>query len=220
MTELSPNSRRKNDPDLTKWQVSPDDWTTRMVVPGVFERVASSGSPPGERRLASRRITSRLRAFYEDRADECPPYDVWTEIGHPTRRSRCDLLVFTARFRMLVGHEIKVSRSDWENERAQPEKSAAWIDECHEFWAVAPSVKIIPPDTLPAGWGLMVEDLNSDHGFIVIVPAVRKGRDHQPSWAVASKLISRSAHAPEPATPIWPRGLRGRLAQWLVKPRF
>jgi hypothetical protein len=54
----------------------------------------------------------------------------------------------------LHGFEIKISRSDWRRELADPSKAAAftrWVD---YFWVVAPR-NVVRDDELPEGWGLL-----------------------------------------------------------------
>jgi len=52
----------------------------------------------------------------------------------------------------LIGFEIKVSRSDWLNERKQPEKSLAISQYCDKFYLVAPP-GVLGIDELPKTWG-------------------------------------------------------------------
>ena len=55
---------------------------------------------------------------------------------------------------VLHGHEIKISRSDWIAELAQPLKAEAWKRHCDMWWLVAP--KEVVRDDLPEDWGLIV----------------------------------------------------------------
>lgn len=83
--------------------------------------------------------------------------------GFTGNAGRCDLLAigtWESRGLQLVGHEIKVSRSDWVKELKAPSK-ADWIwRHCHQwFLAVSsPHAKIVQPGELPAAWGLMEID--------------------------------------------------------------
>ena len=61
----------------------------------------------------------------------------------------------------LYGHEIKVSRSDWQKELDDPTKAGAFRDKCH-FWYIAAPKGIVSLDELPATWGLIeCNDKNS-----------------------------------------------------------
>lgn len=55
----------------------------------------------------------------------------------------------------IHGFEVKVSRSDWLTELADPSKALAWSRYCHYFWLVASDKRIVRDD-LPHGWGLMI----------------------------------------------------------------
>lgn len=53
------------------------------------------------------------------------------------------------------GHEVKVSRSDWLHELADPSKAEAFKQFCDHWWLVVPDEKIVRPGELPPGWGLL-----------------------------------------------------------------
>lgn len=92
--------------------------------------------------------------------------------------------------RHLVGHEIKVSRSDWLHELNQPGKADLWADQCHAWYAVAPSTDIIKPEELPAGWGLMVINPKTKTRLDV----KRRATVHverQPSWQIVRSIMAR-----------------------------
>ena len=109
---------------------------------------------------------------------------------------RCDAIYvgFTSSSgRMLVGHEVKASRSDWLTELANPGKADAWADQCHEWWLITvPGV--VRDGELPAGWGLMVPGTSKTR-MRVLTPA-RRHADRQPSWdAIRSVVASLPAKA-------------------------
>lgn len=54
----------------------------------------------------------------------------------------------------IIGHEVKVSRSDWLRELKDPTKGEAWAQWCHEWYVVAPR-RIVNRHELPEGWGLI-----------------------------------------------------------------
>lgn len=107
--------------------------------------------------------------------------------------SRCDALYvgFTSTSgRMLVGHELKVSRADWRHELDQPGKADRWADQCHAWYVVAPSTDIVPAEEVPHGWGLMVLDTRSKTRMKTAVKA-QVHADRQPSWTAARSIVSR-----------------------------
>lgn len=92
--------------------------------------------------------------------------------------------------RILVGHELKVSRADWLNELNKPGKSDAWADECHEWWLVVNDPAIVHDGELPAGWGLMSPGKSKTRMTIHHKPD-RKGREHRPSWLACRSIMAR-----------------------------
>ncbi len=54
------------------------------------------------------------------------------------------------------GHEVKVSRSDWLSELADPSKADAMKLYMHHWWLVVPDAGIVKPGELPHDWGLLV----------------------------------------------------------------
>ena len=70
---------------------------------------------------------------------------------------RCDLIamgVWRSTNDQIIGHEVKVSRSDWVRELQQPENSDAFIPYCHRWYIVAAS-GIVKPGELRGSWGLI-----------------------------------------------------------------
>ncbi|UTT40233.1 hypothetical protein NMP99_02950 [Glutamicibacter mishrai] len=57
----------------------------------------------------------------------------------------------------LIGHEVKVSRSDWLTELRDPTKSERIKRYCDYWYLVVSDASIVKPDELPEGWGLMVK---------------------------------------------------------------
>jgi hypothetical protein len=99
------------------------------------------------------------------------------EVQPPGSTRRCDLLrvgLWASRGRTIDVHEIKVSRSDWLRELDDPAKAEAWWPHSSRFWIVAPP-KMIQPEELPDGWGLMVPPTRANHRRFktVVEPATR-----------------------------------------------
>lgn len=55
----------------------------------------------------------------------------------------------------LVGHEVKVSRSDLIVELADPMKAEPWARYCHEWWLVVAHPSLIEGLQIPTAWGVM-----------------------------------------------------------------
>lgn len=99
-----------------------------------------------------------------------------TEVTAPGSTRRCDLLRMSTRHGQegIDVHELKVSRSDWRRELADPDKAGAWLPYCSRMWVVAPP-GLIRPDELPTGWGLMEPPTASRRRkFRVVVPAATR----------------------------------------------
>ncbi|MBO9704769.1 MAG: hypothetical protein J7474_04550 [Arthrobacter sp.] len=106
---------------------------------------------------------------------------------------RCDALYtgFTSQSgRILIGHEIKVSRADWNHERAQLHKADTWADQCHAWYLVAPSEAIIPAAEVPPGWGLMVPNPRARRKFKIVVKA-EVHKDRVPAWWAVRSMMAR-----------------------------
>lgn len=56
----------------------------------------------------------------------------------------------------LIGFEVKVSRTDWQKELAEPAKAEAVAKYCNQWMLVAGDASIVREHELPAPWGLMV----------------------------------------------------------------
>lgn len=104
-------------------------------------------------------VLELLRAHYlpENR----PPGVLFMpEIGSPDGRRRADLLVAPvsiagARGGALIGHEIKVSRSDVLAELADPTKADPWMQFCTRWWLVVSDPALVEGLDIPEAWGIM-----------------------------------------------------------------
>lgn len=119
-----------------------------------------------------------------------------------TRNERyADALAFSlwpSRGLELHGFEIKVSRSDWQRELADPAKADTFSRHADRWWVVAPEGVVLPGE-LPATWGYVVATLRGDKVVLAtrtnapITPDV----DRLPKSFVASVL--RAAQRDDPA---------------------
>lgn len=106
---------------------------------------------------------------------------------------RCDALYvgFTSSSgRILVGHELKISRADWLHELDDREKADQWADQCHEWWLVVSDPTIVRDGELPAGWGLMAPGRSKTRLDILHKPD-RRPREHRPSWDTVRAILAR-----------------------------
>lgn len=121
--------------------------------------------------------------------NEVPPNGFWAN------ERRCDavFLGFTnASGRVMIGHELKTSRSDWLRELDNARKADLWADQCHEFWVVVSDKAIVDLTELPAGWGLMSPPAGRNRRRMTIhVKATRK-TNHTPSWDATRSVLARA----------------------------
>lgn len=107
-------------------------------------------------------LLARLQRHYIDPSRDTPGGVFITEVGSngsTAIATRCDALYIgftTASQRILVGHELKISRSDWLAEIGRKTgKADAWADQCHQWYIVVPHSSIVHDGELPDGWGLV-----------------------------------------------------------------
>lgn len=107
--------------------------------------------------LTSSDMVAMLRRHYlpENR----PPGGVFApEIGSPCGTRRADLIWLSTTIaggRHMIGHEIKVSRSDVMVELRDPSKADPWAQYCNEWWLVVSDPSLIDGLDIPAAWGIM-----------------------------------------------------------------
>lgn len=151
-----------------------------------------SASTAAPARMTTAELTARLRRHYLKPGEVLPGGIFLTEVTlGRAGGSRADALYvgFTSTSgRLLVGHELKVTRSDWLRELAQPGKADPWADECHAFYVVA-APDVAKPEELPDGWGLMVPGATTRTRLDVVVKA-RSHPERQPSWQAVRSLLA------------------------------
>lgn len=85
----------------------------------------------------------------------------------------------------LHGHEVKVSRSDWLRELADPAKAESIKRFCDRWWLVVPDARIVKDD-LPDMWGLLA--IRSDGKLRAIKSAPRLHPEPHPATFRAALL--------------------------------
>lgn len=88
-----------------------------------------------------------------------PPAGIFApEIQCPAGQRRADLIWMPTGWSTgtgLVGHEIKVTRSDVLAELADPTKADAWARYCRRWWLVVADPALVDGLTVPEQWGIM-----------------------------------------------------------------
>lgn len=91
--------------------------------------------------------------------DGRPPGGVFAaEIESPDGKRRADAVWMPTTWsgrRELIGHEIKVTRSDVLSELADPTKHDAWARYCDRWWLVVLSPALVDGLDVPEHWGIM-----------------------------------------------------------------
>lgn len=97
-----------------------------------------------------------------------------TGVQASRRADAVAMSLWPSRGLIIRGFEIKVSRSDYAREAADPAKAEAIARYCDEWWLVTPEGLIRDPETeLPPAWGLMVPAKGD--GLRVVRKAERTG---------------------------------------------
>jgi hypothetical protein len=140
-------------------------------------------------------LMARLRRHYIDPSKPLTGGVLVPEVGWngPGGSRRCDAVYIgftSASGRLMVGHEVKTSRSDWRRELDKVGKADQWHDQCHAWYIVAPDTDVVPPAELPAGWGLLTVNPRSKTRLTVTVKAAVRA-NHEPSWDAVRSVIAR-----------------------------
>lgn len=142
-------------------------WTERMVLDLLRARyTAHSGNGP--RYVFAEHVRNQGGFGGWDR-------DHFNQTGRRTTLRTADALaidLWPSAGHCIHGFEVKVSRSDWLHELADPTKADAFKRYVHHWWLVVPDAGIVRDD-LPEGWGLLVV---SGNGLRV----KRRAPKHQP----------------------------------------
>lgn len=154
---------------------------------------APKPEPAPTDRAVTADLMARLQRHYIKPGQPLPGGVFLPEVGWngTANASRVDALYvgFTGTSgRILIGHEVKASRSDWLTELSKPGKADAWADQCHEWWLVTvPGV--VKDGELPDGWGLMHPGTGKTR-MRVVCPA-RRHHGRTPSWDATRSIIAR-----------------------------
>lgn len=124
-------------------------WTERMMLDQLRARyMAKSGNGP--RYIFAEHVRNQGGFGEWDR-------EHFRETGRQTTLRTADALaidLWPSSGHVIHGFEVKVSRSDWLHELADPSKAEAFKRFTHHWWLVVPDARIVRDD-LPGGWGLL-----------------------------------------------------------------
>ncbi|MBB5474699.1 hypothetical protein HF998_02025 [Cellulomonas hominis] len=133
-----------------------------------------------------------------------------SEIQAPDSYRRADLIwapVVPSAGDGMVGHEIKVSRSDVLVELTDPMKCEAWAQFCTRWWLVVSDPAFVAGLDVPETWGIMAPPSGRrTRSMTVIRPApARKVHDAGPGW---KRVLSWQHHHLSTEVPELQRSLR------------
>lgn len=100
-------------------------------------------------------VIAALRRRYPPHSGE---WAFYTEVPNGTggnRNRSCDAIamnLWPSKGLALHGHEVKVSRSDWQKEIQDTSKAEAFAKYCDYWWIVAPN-DVLKVEELPTDWG-------------------------------------------------------------------
>ena len=107
--------------------------------------------------LTSADMIAMLRRHYLPEGR--PPGGVFApEIQSPCGARRADLIWLSTTIaggRHMIGHEVKVSRSDVMVELRDPSKADPWAQYCNEWWLVVSDPDLVAGLDIPENWGIM-----------------------------------------------------------------
>ena len=122
--------------------------------------------------------------------------------GYDEASGRCTTALRTADFiaidtweskgHQIHGCEVKISRSDWLHELADPSKAEAFKKYTHRWWLVVPDASIVRSGELPKGWGLLA--FHGTHLYPVKrAPALDPLPMPMPLWISLARSSSKTA---------------------------
>lgn len=145
-------------------------------------------------KMTAKELIGRLQRHYIKPGEPLPGGIFLPEVthgGYNGRRADALYVGFTSsRGHLLIGHELKVARSDWLHELDQIEKAETWASQCHAWYLVVPDTTIARPEELPHGWGLMVVDPRTKTRLQVLVRA-EVDKTRQPDWTTTHSILKR-----------------------------
>ena len=153
-----------------------------------------TGSAGASARTITQDLMARLQRHYIKPGQPLPGGVFVPEVGENGgwgSGRRCDAIYvgFTSTSgRLLIGHEVKASRTDWLTELSNLSKADTWADQCHEWWLVTvPGV--VKDGELPAGWGLMLPGTSKTR--MSIHTRAERHTSRRPSWDAVRSIIAR-----------------------------
>jgi hypothetical protein len=125
------------------------------------------------------------------------------EIGAPGGRRRADLIcapisIAGSKSDTLIGHEIKVTRSDVMAELADPTKADPWMRYCTRWYLVVADPALVEGLTIPDLWGVMAPPSGRRTRSMTILreaPKLTPDGDMSPALSrISAYMVNRLEH--------------------------
>jgi hypothetical protein len=144
--------------------------------------------PKTAKKLHATDMLDLLRRHYEPPPSKPMGGAFITEIQAPHSLRRADALwcpVTSGNRGQIIGHEIKVSRSDLITELHDPHKADTWLKYCHRWWLVISDEAFLEGLDIPPEWGILVPPRRANTRFMHVVQKA-------PSLAPAPHLMQEA----------------------------
>lgn len=141
---------------------------------------------PDETAISASTVVEMLRRHYLPEG-RTPGGIFAAEIESPDGRRRADAIWAPwsiAGDRGLIGHEVKVSRSDVLAELADPMKAEPWARYCSRWWLVVASPALVAGLSVPEAWGIMAPPSGRRTRSMTVLreAPLLKAADTGPGW--------------------------------------
>lgn len=133
-------------------KVNPRKFTERDMLDALTRRYTQLSQGTNDRWVRAEHVRNGTGFNGYSEAD----YKKWGRSTGPLRTADFFAIdTWESKGHLIHGHEVKVSRSDWLHELADPSKAEAFKRYAHHWWLVVPDASIVRPGELPDGWGML-----------------------------------------------------------------
>lgn len=139
-----------------------------------------------------------LAKHYAPPPSKPPGGRIIKEIQAPQSTRQADALYLpttSAERGRIIGHEIKVSRSDLIQELRDPHKADAWKRYCSRWWLVISDAAFLEGLDIPDDWGILTPPSRENTRFMTVVrkaPLLTPNGDMAAAWGT---IFAKTAYA-------------------------
>ena len=107
-------------------------------------------------RESDKELTAKALMSLKNRYSRDKGWSTFFEVSLKGHQADCIVFnIYPSRDFMVIGFEVKASRSDWVKELQNPQKADPIVRQCDEFYVVEARQGIVKKHELPKGWGLL-----------------------------------------------------------------